>query len=169
MTAIPPNGPTGLPRDLLKNPDFPLQVKGRPTWQPDYKDVADNIVAFTRNYLGVEFREFTDDTAITAEEVARFIYDATDEVALYVGLVPDKAAGFAKATAAIGAAASAVRDKDLELAAALTEEYQRRLKSLYDGIGLDRRRGPDGALPSMNRPPARHTFPRPYDNGGLVY
>ena len=170
MPTSPGTPAANTRRDLLIDPDFPIEVKGRPTWQPGYRDVASQLTLFIRDVLGIEVEEFSDATAIKAEHVARCIYDATDEVALYVGLVPDKAAGFAKMTAAIGAAATAVRGIDPDLSKVIIEEFERRLKSLHAGIGMDNKRGPDGQLPDLGkRPRARHTFPPPYRNGGLTY
>ena len=163
MSAVP--GP-----DLLAQPEFPIDVQGRPPWQPGYSDVAGHVVNFTRDPQGVQQHTFTHATAIKPEDVARCIYDTTDEVRGYCGPIPDLLAGFAKATAAIGAAANAVRDLSPALAGDLMDEYKRRLKSLSDSVVRESRRDEDGQLPYLGAViMPRHTFPKPFRPGSMDF
>lgn len=156
--------------DLLAHPEFPINADGRPPWQPDYPDVAGHLVNFTRDPQGVQQHTFNRHTAIKPEDVARCIYDATDEVRGYCGPIPDLLAGFAKATAAIGAAGNAVRDLSPGLAGDLMEEYKRRLKSLSDSVARESKRDDDGQLPKLGVPVMpRHTFPKPFHPGGMAF
>ena len=148
--------------DPLEYPQFPIDGGSRPVWQPTYDDLADHVSKYIRDEYSRVTREFTDTTIITRDEAARAILDATDEVHGYVGAIPDNALSVARQTAAIGAAANALRDIDRDAARAFTEEYERRLKALSDMIWRMSRRGPDGMLkpPKPARP--KGTFPPPY-------
>lgn len=151
---------TGL--DPLDDPDFPIDGGSRPVWQPTYDDLADHTVKYIRDQYSRSSREFTEDTMITREEAARAILDATDEVSGYVGAIPDNAIAFARATAAIGAAANALRDIDQAAADQFSEEFERRIKRLSDTVWRMAHRGPDGLLrpPKPTRP--KGAFPKPY-------
>ena len=156
--------------DLLQQPEWPIIRQGRPAWQPGYADVAKHVINYTRDGRGQRLGTFTPDTALHPDEVARCIYDSTDEVAGYCGAIPDVLVGFAKATAAIGAAGNAVRDLDERLSDSLMEEYKRRLESLSQSVARDNKRGPDGALPVYGTThEAMHSFPAPFQNGGMRF
>lgn len=149
-------------QDPLEQPEYPIDAGSRPVWQPTYDDLADHTVKYIRDQYSRSSREFTDQTMITREEAARAILDATDEVSGYVGAIPDNAIAFAKATAAIGAAANALRDIDQSAADKFTEEFERRLKRLSDTVWRMAHRGPDGLVrpPKPGRPKA--SFPAPF-------
>lgn len=162
--------PLGGPSDYLADPDYPLVVEGRPPWQPTYKDVAGHLVNFTRDGLSRQTYVFGENTAITADEVARCIYAATDEVDIYCGRIPDIALAAARDTAAICAAGNAVRDLDLQLSEALLSDYKERLERLSKGVAREKRRGEDGELPACGvKPPAMHTFPESTGPKGIWY
>lgn len=151
---------TGL--DPLEEPDFPIDGGSRPVWQPTYDDLADHTVKYIRDQYSRPTREFTDETIITRAEAARAILDATDEVSGYVGAIPDNAIAFARATAAIGAAANALRDIDQTASDKFTEEFERRLKRLSDTVWRMAHRGPDGLVRPPKPAPPKGNFPAPY-------
>lgn len=142
--------------------DLPLDH--RPHWQPGYDDVAAILRRWTADTHGFSTGAFSTATPVDRETSARAILSMTDEVAGYVGPVPDGLAQMARGVAATGAAGMCLVGvpRAGEIHDQLMDEYRRRLEVLSTAVYRAYRRGPDGQLPKRSVAPGSGRFPEPF-------
>jgi hypothetical protein len=105
-----------------------------PAWAPSLSDVAHHLRRFTRDEHSRESLQFTAETAVTEVEATTAIGSAVEDVAATVGEVPESLHANARATAALGAAAEAVIDRDRDLSRDLYERFTERLDRLKHAV-----------------------------------
>jgi hypothetical protein len=127
-----------------------------PPWTPPSAAVAPHLRQFLRGPTGQQLEDFTTTTTITQVEVLGAIGSVVGDVAAAVGTVPEDLEDQAAAVTAIGAAAEAVIDRDLELHRALTDLFESRLKRLITAVQDARDGTVDGTSADV---PASGWFP----------
>lgn len=137
-------------------------------WAPLPGQVADHLRAWTRTSYGHEQAEFTEETAIKLSEVQRCIDSVTAHVSAEVGRFADVHTPAMTACAAIGAAAMAVVNHDLELHERLEAMFTARLAQLSK-LAWRWRTEQDGTRPSGAGLPASWCGPDSVSSGPEVF
>lgn len=143
-----------------------------PPWAPSSAAVAPHLKQFLRTATGGQLENFTTETTIRLAEVDQAITSVVADVAAAVGddvsagwddvpatsRLPDSVYDHAAAVVAIGAAAEAVIDRDLELSRQLQALYESRLKRLIAAA----QDAADGKVTGVASRPASGSFPGPF-------
>lgn len=126
-----------------------------PPWAPSSAAVAPHLKQFLRTSTGAQLEDFNTTTTIRKAEVDQAVISVIGDVTAAVGDVPEILEDQAASVVAIGAAAEAVIDRDLDLHRALSDLYEARLRRFITAVADAR----DGSIDGTTSIPASGSFP----------